>query len=237
MEQKINITPVGDQVVIRTGSATQIFKYNGFQYEAYSTDSFIRMVDAKAIQSNAVVAYDDTGMKAILDDTVIDREQDRVRYDFLKSLQYQEFKQILEGCRMNQKEFIKFLQRREPDEIKDIEKLLYDLMNFKYVTNIEGDFSQADNNNYTFMIKTKEGEGTVKIPQVINAKIEVFNDSGFFQGMEIEIEVYKPKDPGESPGFELKCPKLSRYLKAAVEHEIETLKKGLPDYLIITGSI
>lgn len=117
------------------------------------------------------------------------------------------------------------------------ELLLFNIQNFKYVTNIEGDFSQADNSNYTFMIKSKDGEGTVKIPQFINAKIEILNESDFFQSLEIEIEVYKPKEPGEAPGFKFSCPKLERYLKAAVDHEIETLKQQMDGYLIITGSI
>jgi predicted ATP-grasp superfamily ATP-dependent carboligase len=55
--------------------------------------------------------------------------------------------------------------------------------------------------------------------------------------MEIEIEVIKPKSENEKPIFSLSCPKLSRYKKIALEHEIEQIKKELVGFLIITGSI
>lgn len=237
MEMKNVVNVDGNELTIREGQAPRVYEYNGFQHRVFSTDSFVRLVDAKANKPNCVVAYHDSGMKAILDDMVVDRNLDTVSYEFRKSLQYGEWKRILEGTVMSQKDFIKFLQSREDDEIKDAEALLFNVKNFKYVTNIEGDFSQADRNNYTFMIKSKDGEGTVKIPQFLYVKLEIFNESSFSQLVEIEVEVYRPKDPTEVPGFKFECPKLERYLKAAVEHEVEAMKAGLPDYLIITGSI
>lgn len=236
MEMKNVVNVEGNELTIREGIAASVYEYGGFQHRAYSTDSFIKLVNAKADKLHCVIAYHDTGMKAILNDTVVDRDQDTVSYEFRKSLQYLEWKEILEGVVMTQKGFIKFLQSREKDEI-DIELLLFNVQNFKYVTNIEGDFSQADHNNYTFMIKSKDGEGKVKIPQFLYPQIEIFNESGFMQTVEVELEVYRPKDPTEVPGFKFTCPKLARYLKKAVEHEIETMRTGLPDYLIINGSI
>lgn len=237
MEQKIMINAQGQELTLREGNAKRVYDYQGFHHKAFSTESFTELVDQKASKPDCIVAYDDNGMMAILDDTVVDRDQDRVSYQFKKSLQYKEWKELLEGCVMNQKAFIKFLQGREPEELQNLELLLFNIKNFKYVTNIAGDFSQDDRNNYTFMIKSSDGEGTVKIPQFINAKIEIFNESNFFQAVEIEVEVYRPKDATEVPGFKFSCPKLERYLKTAVENEVNTMKNNLPGYLIVTGSI
>lgn len=236
--QIFNITATGDTLNIRNGKAPEIYVYEGFHHQVDSTDSLIALVKAKAVQPNTVISYNDVGIKVILDDAVKDRNQDRITYNFKYSQQYNEWKKILtNGAVFDQKEFIKFLQRREPNEILDMEKLVIALQQFKYVTNIEGDFSRADDQNYTFMIKVGEAEGSIKLPQLITANIEVYNESKFIQPMELELEVYKPKAAGEKPGFALTCPKLERYLKAAVNFEIEHLKNELDGYLIVAGNI
>lgn len=237
MEQKINITPQGNELIIREGNATSVFEYKGFQYDAFSTDSFVRLLQAKANPKKCVVAYDNSGMHAIVDDTVTDRKQDHIGYEFRHSLQCKEWRPFITGASIGQRDFIKFLQRRDAKEIENGEALLYALKNFKYVTSIEGDFGQIDDHNYTFAFKTKEGEGTVKIPQTIVVNMEIFNESEFVQPVEIEIEVYKPKEAGEAPGFRLECPKFPKYEQEAAKHEIEKMKEGLEGYLIITGSI
>lgn len=237
-KNQINITPAGEQLVIRKGEAPKIFVYDGFCHTADSTDSLISLVRAKGNQENVVIAYNESGIKAIMDDSVQERSQDRVNYAFKFSQQYEEWKTILtRGEVMDQKEFIKFLQRREPGEVENFEHLIACLQQFKYVTNIAADFSRADDQNYTFMIKIGEAEGSIKLPQLITANIEVYNESGFVQPMELELEVHKPKSEGEKPLFALTCPKLQRYLKAAVNFEIEHLKGELKDYLIVAGNI
>lgn len=236
--EQFNITAAGDTLNIRRGEAPQIFVYDGFKHIADSTDSLIALVKSKGVQPDTVIAYNEKGIKAILDDTVKDRSQDRVHYEYKYSQQYREWEKILtSGNAFDQRNFIKFLQRREPGEIEGIEALLVSLQNFKYVTNIDADFSRVNDQNYTFMIKVGEAEGSIKLPQLITANIEVFNESKFIQPMELELEVYKPKGEGEKPMFALTCPKLQRYLKAAVNFEIEHLKNELEGYLIVAGNI
>jgi hypothetical protein len=117
-----------------------------------------------------------------------------------------------------------------------MDELLFAVQNFRYVTNIEGDFTFADRNNYTFNIKVNEAESTVRIPKTLNVSLEIFKDSGFIQTMEVEIEVHRPKDQTEKPGFLLSCPKIDRYLDVAKQHEVARLLDSLPGYLIIAGS-
>lgn len=227
------------EIVLREGQARKTYdNYKGFSYKADSTQSFIDVVKSRMNpNSGSIIAYNEDGMQAIMDDTVRDREQDTAFYAYKKSIQFKEWEGILRGGVIDQKSFIKFLQRRDDGEVKDLEILLYGLQNFKFVTNIEGDFSQANNNNYTFMYKTKDGEGTVDIPSVINASIEIFNESAFPQSMEIEIEVNKPREAGEKPTFTLQCPKLDRYIKEAMDWEVRKLKEAFSNDLVISGKI
>ncbi|CQR73336.1 hypothetical protein SOV_51190 [Sporomusa ovata DSM 2662] len=237
-QEQFHITTTGEGLTVRHGKAPEIFVYDGFNYTADSTDSLIALVRSKGNQPNTVIAYNENGIKAILDDTVKERIQDRINYAFKLSQQYEEWEKILtKGSAFDQRDFIKFLQRREPGEIEDIEFLIGNLQNFRYAINTAADFSRADDQNYTFMIKIGEVEGSVKLPQFLTANIEIYNESEFIQAVELELEVYKPKSEGEKPLFGLSCPKLQRYLKAAVEHEIERLKCELEGYLIVAGNI
>lgn len=236
--EQFNITTIGDAITIRRGEAPKIFTYDGFKHIADSTDSLIALVKSKGVKPNTVIAYNETGIKVILDDTVKDRSQDRVNYEFKFSQQYQEWAKILtKGSAFDQRDFIKFLQRRELGEIEGIEALIANLQNFKYVTNINADFSRENDQNYTFMVKIGEAEGSIKLPQLITANIEVYNESKFIQPMELELEVHKPTSEREKPAFGLHCPKLQRYLRAAVNFEIEHLKNELEGYLIVAGNI
>lgn len=236
--EQINLTVNGEVLTVRHGEAPRIFQYTGFKYEAHSTDSLVALVKSKSVKENCVISYDESGFKVILNDRVLDRQQDRISYGFKKSLQYNEWAKILEGAVIfDQKNLLDFFRRREPGEIEAVDALVAAVQNFRYVTNIAGDFTYDDNNNYTFAVRIGDAEGTVKLPQYIYADIEVFNESGFIQYMEIELEVRRPKADSEKPTFVLSCPKLQRYLKEALENEIAKVKQELDGYLIVAGSI
>jgi len=234
---QIQLANAGNELILREGDAASIYERKAFKYSAYSTDSFIQLIKAKAHKGNAVIAYCDTGIHAIMDDKVFDRDQDRLSYDFKYSQQYSEWESVLGGAAADQRSLIKFLKRREPGEVIDGELLMAALQNFKFVTNITGDFTYDDNNNYTFGMKIGDAEGTVRLPQMIYVSIEVFNESGFFQDVEIELEVVKPKSEQEKLMFTMQCPKLDRYIRAAAEYEINKVKAELDGYLIVTGRI
>ncbi|MEN6414355.1 MAG: hypothetical protein ABFC84_16580 [Veillonellales bacterium] len=237
-EKTINVTPNGDTLIIREGRAPEVFRYDGFRYNANSTPALIELVKSKSVKPHCVVAYNENGFQAILNDKVVDREQDRITYIFKKSQQYKEWKKILEdGSVFTQKQFLDFLRRREEGEINAIDSLIANIQGFKYVTNISGDFTFDDRNNYTFAIKVGDSETTVKLPQYLVANIEIYNESGFTQEIELELEVEKPKAEGEKPLFALHCPKLPRYLQLAVDYEIDRVKKELDGYLIVAGDI
>lgn len=237
---KVSVTP-NDQgeLVLRNGEAKPVFDYRGFTYKADGTRDFAALVGAKAPETDScIVFFNDSGFKAILDDRVQDRPQDRVVYSFQQSVQMKEWADVLgeRGKVFGIKDFADFLKRREEGEIQDLENLLYAVQNFKYVTNIEGDFTFEDRNNYTFNVKVNEAETTVRVPKVLVVSLEIFKGSGFKQDVEIEIEVHRPKDPSEKPGFLLSCPKFGRYHETAKEYEFSQLAVLLEGYLVVAGS-
>jgi len=237
-EIKVNVTASGNEVIVREGEAAPIYNYQGFSHAAYSTQSFIDLVKSKANQPAAVIAYNEKQVQAILDDTVKDRRQDKVYYDFKRSQQFDEWAGILgRGVVFEQKEIIDFVRRREEGEIPDAEELLATLRNFRFAVTTTGDCLYEDNSNYTFAIKVGEQEGAVSIPKAIYPNIEIYNESGLIQSIEIEIEVTKPRSQDEKLKFSLTCPKFKRYEKEALDSEIKKVKDGLEGFLIVAGDI
>jgi hypothetical protein len=234
---EVKVTAEGNELILREGNARRIYEYKGFRHEAYSTDSFISLISAKANFDNTVIAYTDSGIEAIVDDQVFDRDQDRINYSFRLSQQFKEWEPILKGTAVDQKTFFKFLQRREPGEITNIDSLMAAVQNIKFAKTTSGEAAFTDNNNYVFAIQVGEVEGTARIPQIIVANIAIYNESGYEQALEIEVEMNLPSRQDEKLTFGLSCPKLARYMREAVENEIDKVKEELDGYLIVTGKI
>lgn len=236
---EVNVNGEQKELIIREGEANPQYQYDGFSYFANSTDSFVRLVKAKASKENAVIAYTDTGMHAILDDTVKDRPQDKLEYRFTHSQQFKEWGAILseKGVTLGQKDMLNFLKRREKEELDNLEELLLSVQNFRYVTAISGEAAYEDGSNYVFGIKVKDAEGTTKLPKLLHPCIQIFNESLYDAFVEVEVEVIKPRDAGEGIGFKLSCPKIDRYITAAVEFEVESMKKELDGYLIVAARL
>jgi hypothetical protein len=238
MENTVNvkIEAQNGELVLRQGKATELFQYKGFTYNLTTAQSFVDLVSEKTDEDHAIIFHNDSGFKAIIDDTVTDRPQDKAIYNFAWSVQAKEWLDILKGSVLfDIKSLVDFLKRREKGEIAEYDKLLYAVQNFKYVTKIDGDFTYADGQNYTFNIKKSDAETTVRVPKVITANIELFKGSGFRQDIEIEIEIGHPTDETKKPGFDLSCPKFDRYLEHAKEREFKTVEGQLEDYLIVNG--
>lgn len=240
MEQKLNmnVNVQGNEAVIRMGKATEPFNYPGTVYKALSTDSFVDIVEARDSE-HTIVGYHDTGFDAILDDSIIDMNRDIVIYRFAKSLQFNEWADVL-NTPLSQKQLIDFLKCRRDTtpEVPDKELLLYNLQNFKFVQNIEADYSRIDNNNYTFAFKSKDGEGTVQLPQQFTANIDIIKGSNYLREVEIELEIRRPKSADEKPAFILTCPKLARYEEEARLREYNLLMETMDvDTLLVNASL
>lgn len=239
---ELKIIPAGDTLTLRTGNAPRVldpYNYQGFQYTADSLNSFVTLVKSKSPgPEHCVVFYNNDGYHAILDDTVIDRKQDIVKYDFKKTVQFSEWSDILfskSGMAFGIPDFVKFLQRREPDEVEDLDKILYAAQNFKYITTIDGDFKYDDRNNYVFAVTVNDTGTTIRLPQTILATVEIYKDSSWNQSVEIKLDIHKPKVAVEAPRIVLSCPKFARYLDKAKEQQHAQLIDQLAGWLVIAG--
>lgn len=237
---ELKIVPAGETLTLRTGAAPRVldpFDYQGFQYKADSLNAFVTLIKAKATAPDrCVVFYNDGGYHAILDDTVKDREQDVVVYDFKKSVQFGEWAEILEkGEIFGIPAFVRFLQRREPGEVEELDKILFAAQNFKYVTTIDGDFKFDDRNNYVFAVTVNDTGTTVRLPQTMLATVEIYKDSGWKQCVEVELDIHKPKEAGQPPAITLLCPKFARYLEKAKEQQHAELVNRLDGWLVVAG--
>lgn len=213
------------------------FKYSGYQHTLNSVESVLELLVWKGSQPNSVIICDENkpAIRIILDDTVEDRPQDQAFYRFPLHDTIKEWLEVLERG-MSQKDFVSFLKNRTPEEFPDAEMLLAMIQQFKFATEIIGDFVYDDNNNITCMFKTKTGEDTTKVPSQFEIYSPMFQGSDYVYEMEIELEIGLPRDEKTKPFFILTCPKYNRYKKDATNREFEKLRKALPDHLILLGT-
>ncbi|MBR4401054.1 MAG: hypothetical protein IKT09_05100 [Synergistes sp.] len=242
MEIKNIVVPQGhkDPITIIEGIAPNplpLFNYQGCQYTALDVESFCSLVKAKGARLSAIIFADAAGFTAILDDTVISRKQDTVTMPYTYSVQAEEWEPVLSsgGTAFALKDLIDYIKRCDAATIDGFEELLVAFKNFKYVSNVTGDFTFDNRNNYTFCVKVRDAEGTVRIPQLFLSNIEIYKNSGFFQRMEIEVEIYQPKTAGEQPLIKLRCPKFPRYLQAAQAELYSHMKNDLDGWLVVQG--
>lgn len=236
---KIEVKSDASEIIVREGKAPEIFVFAGRKFVAGSHRSFVELVKSKADKDNAVVAYNASGAKCIIDDKVVNMPFETIKYEYSLSIQAKEWGEILfsKGRVFEQKNIIDFLKIRTEEELPIVDTLLNSIKNFKYALKISGDYTFDDRNNYTVAIAVGEMEGTIKIPTLIEMQMELFEESGFKQIFEIEIEILRPKSENEKPLFKLSCPKYLRYEKEAKDNILEKIKADLAGYLVVAGVI
>lgn len=227
-----------NEMILREGTAPDIFVFRGRKFIANSPNSFIELVKSRADKTKSVTAYNEDGVRCILDDSEINIPFETITYRYQLSVQAKEWDSILtNGKTFEHKEMINFIKMRNKDEVDNLELLLSSIKNFKYALNISGDYSIDDRNNYTVAISVGETEGTIKIPSLVEVEIELFEESDYKQIFEIEIEILRPRNENEKPKFLLSCPKFKRYEKNAKNHILKNIKDGLKEYLVVSGTI
>lgn len=231
--ERVIIYPKGDTVTILHGNI-EVYQFKGTKYGLDSIDSIIKLVEQRGSKERTLIFYDDQQVQVILDDSITERPQDVVSYRFKLSDDLKEWQEVLDTP-LNQKQFVDFLRRRPEKEIAEIESLLASVQCLKLATEIVGDYQYDDSNNITFMFKTRDTEGSAKLPSVLNVYLALLNESNLVQCIEMELEMRKPKSENEKPAFVLTCPKLDRYLKIAKEYEINKLKHALEGHIILAG--
>ena len=234
---QVNLVGEQKELVIRQGDAQNIFQYNGFRYETTNTESFIAAVRKFGTEENTVIASSDGKVVAIIDCTVTGRPQDRICLKWGLSPVAMRWGAVI-GKPMQQPQFVKFLEREARIEYQTtVEQLLAQVKNLKINAQIIGDYSMDDRNNYTFMYKIGDTEGTTKIPSVIDLYMQMI-DGGRPEIVTIEIEFVRPSNPQEKPTFTFSCPTWQDIFRKSCEYEFEQIKQGVwPGALVICGTL
>jgi hypothetical protein len=232
---RVNITPNGDTITVLHGDL-RVHQFSGTKYALRSIDSVIELAITKGSREHTVIFYTPTKVQMILDDSIMERPQDYASYEFAMSEAWKEWKAVLDKA-LSQKEFVDFLRRRPDGELSNIEGLLAVVQRLSLATEIVGDYRYDDVNNVTVMFKTKDAEGSAKLPRTLNLSVILLNESEFISDVEIELELHKPKSEDEKPLFILTCPKLNRYWLDATEEAIDRMKDSLQGWMILAGAM
>lgn len=234
--QKIVVNaPEGNELSIFTGEK-KIHYFSGTKYKIDTIDSIAGLVKFRGTPEKTLIFCNDERIGIIFDDSIMDRPQDIATFGFEMSDEFGEWKSKLNDS-LSQKRFVDFLKLRKPAEVTGLDDLLGKAQYLSYATSIVGDFNYEDRDNITVAIKIKDSESTAKIPQLFVINVPLVFGSDKVLAMEIQLDLIKPRDETQKPSFCLTCPKFDRYWAEAVEYEIDRLKKLLPDFQIISGSI
>lgn len=233
-KDQIHIKTDRDTITILHGAA-YVHNPESFDYGLQSLQGVLDLIGRKGDSQKTVVFYNDANIQVILDDTITDRSKDTALYSFANSIAYTHWKNIF-GKAFQQKELIDFLKNHPEDIVGGVDSLISAVSKLKITTEIVGDYWYDDNNNITFMFKSKDGEGAASIPAKITLCVPIFNESDFVPQMEVELQLNKPKAETEKPTIVLTCPRMEFYRKAAVDFTVNALKEALPGFLIMAGS-
>ncbi|OPY59155.1 MAG: hypothetical protein A4E55_00372 [Pelotomaculum sp. PtaU1.Bin035] len=222
------------EVHFRTGQLPTPFQYQGYSYTLDSIQSVIDLILWKGSKENTVIFVNENEVQVILDNTITSRPKDTARYSYKKSLELEEWGQIL-GKAIPQKSLIDFLKRLPEDQLDEQAPLLAAVQKLNLATVITGDYDYEDVNNHVVAFKIKEAEGSTQLPKVLIVHMPLIYGSENVLDMEVELEFRAPRNEGEKPVFLLSMPKFDRYWQEAVEHEVGVLKEALAAHLILDG--
>jgi hypothetical protein len=169
-----------------------------------------------------------------VDVTVQDRPQDKIHLALAHSDELLLWEEILDRA-MDNKTFVKFLDRQKD---QSLDGMIAAAKQLKFVTQTTGDFSFDDNNNYSFIFKVGDAEGTAKFPSEMDVLFSPVLENGLLsQTVSFEIELKKPTNEREKPLIIVMAPRLADVIKEAIQKEVEDIKLQLPGYLILNGSV
>ena len=238
MEQKqvVNISQTGPDMTLRTGAAPQIYNYQGFEYAVTDRQSFVAAVLKFGSKQNTVIACDekDGTVEAVLDKTVETRQHDKVFLRLMHSDELRRWEAILDKP-MDHKTFVKFLERQANPAL---DSMIAATKQLRFVTQMTGDFSFDDNNNYNFVFKVGDAEGTARLPATIDVIFKPVLENGMYEAIvTFEIELKKPTNEREKPTITVTAPRLQDAIKAAIKAEAAQMKCELEGFLVLSGAI
>ena len=175
-------------------------------------------------------------MMAVIDHYQEERQQSRVNLSWAPSSEAKRWASVM-GKQLIQAQFVKFLEREARiGKAPIIENLLAQMKGLKINAQIIGDYSMDDRNNYTFMYKIGDLEGTSKIPALLQIEIPLL-DGGRKETVDIEIEFIRPNNATDKPMFWLTCPTWSDLLQQTIDFEVDKVRQALTGWTLIKGNL
>jgi hypothetical protein len=239
---KVIINPNTERVRIEYQEPRE-YIFTGSQCDLTSTQAVIDLINKRGSAENTLIYYldkpDKPTIQVILDDTIQDRDQDTAVYRFEESDLLKEWKAVFGESGIDQKNFIKFLKRRDASEFTQpalLQELLAIAQTLNIATVINFDSMYQNENNKEVSFKIKDADSSTYIPDTFRLQIPLYNESDLISEIEIELELVKPRDEGQKARFVLSCPRLPKDKKLAIQYEIDKIRKELPGYTLLAGS-
>ena len=224
------------EVVLREGSAADIFQYKGFSYKTANTESFIATLIKYGNMKSTVIANNEDSMKAVLDHDNQDRPHSWASLSWDMSAEAKRWRSIM-GKQLLQAQFVKFLEREARISGSPVvENLLAQMKGLKINAQIIGDYSMDDRNNYTFMYKIGDLEGCSRIPALLQIHFPML-DGGRTEAVDIEIEFIRPSNATDKPMFLLICPTWDDIMQGSIDYEVAEVRAAFPGWLLIKGTL
>lgn len=224
------------EVIVRQGTAPAIFVYSGYEYAVRDRESFVAAVTAMGTPGQTVLAYNDSRRQVVanIDRTETSRKQDRIILDLNPSEKLKRWIDILERP-MDHRTFIRFLERENDGPL---DYLIASVKQLKFVTQIHGDYTYDDNNNYNFSYKIGDADGIARLPSTFSITFSPALENGIAtKVIDFELELKKPSNERERPSISIAAPRLPDELKEAFVEEMADIRKALPGFLILNGSL
>jgi hypothetical protein len=188
--------------------------------------------------AKSIVFVNDTGAVMVLDDVKPRGEREIATLTFNYAPDYLAWKRVLsEPCTHKTllRHLLSFTHNLvEPDILASMRRL-----RATATVKHDSDIKELDQEVGVVMI-TSGGEDLAKFPKTFEIKIPILDDDSAeessWEALTIRLEPVLPEQPNHPVTFLLICPNLGATVRARIGEEIEHMRSGLKDWLIVRGT-
>ena len=236
----LHIKLEGDQkhLIVQELETRRVHPWNVINYGFGSTKAFIAYIKNRVDKNVSTVFYNDKGIRVNIDEFQQDKPVSTGSYEFQLSKHVETWIGLTRNQSLSQNGFVKFLKGQDPEVVKDLELLIGKLGKLTFVTVIDSEHTAKDmKGNSTIMYKSKDGEGSVAIPDYIYINVDMLKDGVLGKvDLPFELILNKPKNEEDRPTITLTCDRFNLFYQKAVEAEQDFLVKELSEYLVVASN-
>lgn len=188
-------------------------------------------------QEDSVVFFNDAECKLVLSETPDDGERERVRLAWKFSAEWLAWQQLLSAKPTHRQLFDFLIERqstlRDPKVFEAFRRIRYD-MNAKAESDV-----QLDGETMGISFTAKKGDELVKLPRLLDLIVPVLEADALRPDLWVHlcmhIEARMPRSHQEELTFKFFCPEFEMVRRERINREVEALRAGLPDWLVVRG--